>query len=236
MDLEISPVDPHQEVELPHPWDELCAKNFHPDLVLRAKGMLLHSARNNQAEFTKAFLSWVGDGFINPFQFEKYHPSRLDKDYSLKLKALEAIQSCADFYGNRVSSVVWDSFASLFTRPNPQEAGMIRDYTQYMSHPWYLIDSVLHATGLVYNFMLHIQSELNSRTGMVFDHNCDCSHVIQAPPDGVTVSAFSPASKRDEASAALFSHLFCQAKLICMDHLPFELGITQEWHLNPVLV
>ena len=43
-----------------------------------------------------------------------------------------------------------------------------------MPYHYALVDSALHATGLVYTFLMHVNSVMFRHTGRVLVHNCDC--------------------------------------------------------------
>src|SRR5262249_8157557 len=65
--VEITPVDLTQSVDLPHPWPQLQAQNFHGDLTELAQRYLLQADRLGFAELGREVLRQLGAGFLTPF-------------------------------------------------------------------------------------------------------------------------------------------------------------------------
>jgi hypothetical protein len=223
----ISPVDLSQPVRLPDPWPALEAGGFHDDLLVRARGFLLQAERLGFEAPAREFLRRAGEGFQTPFRASEVRISPNDPDRVLKERSLAALQSLADEFGDRVSSIVWRTFAFLATRPNPTRHTTILASKEHLPHPWWVADTVLHATGKVYGFMLNLHSRMSAATGMVFEHNCDCSCDIHAGDD-YAVHAPLPSERRRVATAALFSHLLGESLLIMALKMPFEMGLSPE--------
>lgn len=227
MRLHINPVDLSQPVTLPDPWQELERSGFHPDLMERAKAFMLKARRDKFAACAKEFLEIIGHGFRVPFASGRFRPAMGDPDYRLKTDILEALDELSSEFGNRVSSLVWDTFAFLGTRPNPRQHATILSQADILPHPYWAADTVLHGAAKVYSFMFHMQSRVCEKAGIVFNHNCDCGCDVREPGTGV-VQCFMKPGEFPEATAALLSHLLCESKLIMKDKLPFELGLSPE--------
>lgn len=116
-----------KHTNLPDVWKKLEASNFHDDLMLRAYAHMLWSQRKAMetdtptiAHNARVFLSAMGKGFAERFKREDFTPLSNDPFYTLKEKALDAIVELDAFFGDRVSSVIWNSFAHLATREEPE--------------------------------------------------------------------------------------------------------------------
>lgn len=228
MELTINPVNADQYVALPDPWAQLAKRGFHEDLLARARGFMLAAERLGFHEIASESLALLGHGFEEPFSAEPFLPTENDPDRAFKRNHLTALSALSEEFGDRVSSVVWETFAFLGTRPDPMKEATILSVKQYLTIPWWFADTVLHAAGKVYGLKLHIDSRIFAGTGMVLEHNCDCSHSARAPQRDGQVSCLIAPHKFKEATAALMSHLLSESLLIGALKMPFDMGLSPE--------
>ncbi len=124
--MTLSPLDiaaGRKTIPLPESWVELEKQGFHEDILLRAYAHLLWSMRASEktqnpdiTHNARVFLASLGKGFLQPFSRKKFEPTQGDRYYTLKTQSLDAISEMSELFGNRVSAVVWNSFAHLATR------------------------------------------------------------------------------------------------------------------------
>jgi hypothetical protein len=226
--VNLNPVKEAIPVEnMPKSWQILSSQNFHSDLMDRAGRFLALAQRDGYFEQAYSILDEVGKGFLNPFDSTKYEIKLQDSSQEFKINGLKAIQSLSDEFGDRISSVVWHSLAFMYVRENPTEEESILSQIKYLDLPWYLVDTVWHSVGKVWRLKDHIDSTIFKYTGMVADHNCDCNHVAQKPDSGEK-SIFLAKDRHVMATNALFSHLLSESKLLVVDGMPFNLGLSPE--------
>lgn len=217
-------------------WDE-------EDLIQRAWAHLKWTEREaincNQPHWVgnaKAFLSSMAKGFLEPFNRVNFMPKSGDLNFDFKVKVLDAISEASDFYGNRVSSVVWDSFAYLGTRENPEISRSILKEAEELPHHYGITDCMLHATGKCYKLMMTIQSFMFQKTGMIIDHNCDCDcslvNLLEGAGEMAVIFRIKP-EQRFEATQSEFTHILAESHLILNCKLPFEYTVTKESALLP---
>ena len=228
-ELRIDAVDPTWTVDMPDPWSALDGR-LDPDLVVRARGFKLRSMRDGLGSLADEVLRIVGSGFVEPFSSIRFRRKveASDPAIQFKLKFLAALDGLAKEFAGRISAVVWNSLAVLGTRDNPHEEQRIRAVKD-LPHPWWFVDSVLHALGKVYGLHFHVQSRICRDTGYVLDHNCDCEHSAKEVIAGQGMNVLIPQTQFKTASAALLTHLFAETLLIGGMHLPFEFGVSGEW-------
>ncbi|MFZ2804115.1 MAG: hypothetical protein WA001_02740 [Patescibacteria group bacterium] len=224
----IRPVDLSQPVTLPEPWPRLIARGFHSDLLDRARAFLLLAEREQFVPEATEILRLTGEGFLTPFDRRPFEPAAGDPFADVKCRSLNALDQLSAEFGDRIPATVCQTFAFMATRPNPMERATILSMEKWLPLPWWYADAVLHAIGKVFGLMLHVHSRFYQHTGLVLEHNCDCNHAIQEPGEDGMVRAFLPKVRFSEASAALLSHLLCEGKLIAVDALPFNLGLSPE--------
>ena len=226
--MTVSPVNLSEQVTLPNPWPTLEQSGFHQDLLDRAKGFMLQAKRLGFEEQAMDFLGRLGEGFMTPFKANSIIIADNDPDREFKVKALVALQELSDEFGDRVSSIVWQTFAFLATRPNPTGYATILSSKDHLPFPWWVADSVLHGVGKVYGFMLHIHTKMVQQSGVVFEHNCDCGCDVHGGGKGFDVSAPLRTGRHTLATAALMSHLMGECLLITGLGMPFEMGLSPE--------
>ena len=221
-----------KEMALPKAWEELIINNFHPDLLLRAQAHTAWTARRkNEREIgnAKAFLSSLAKGFLDPFSRKQFEPKSGDPYFALKQKSLDAIDELSETFGNRVSSVMWNSLAHLATRSQPEEKKSILKEADLLPHHFGIVDTMLHAMGKVYTFSLYVQSVFSRHTGMILVHNCDCNcSLLNLEPCKGSVEFSLGKEQIFEATQSLFTHQCAESHLILNEKLPFEYTITQE--------
>lgn len=227
--LHINPVDPSAVTNMPAVWVRLEKDGFHDDLVSRAKGFLAKARRDGHEDLAVSVLEWLGEGFTRKFDPQRFMPSADDPHRDLKINFVNGMKKLSEDFGDRVSAVVWESLVFLGTRGDPTKEATIRSQAKYLVHPWWLVDTSLHAVGKVFGFFMHVQSRVFESAGVALEHNCDCNHVVFEPQNGGSVRVFLPDSRKKEATAALLSHLFSESFLIGVAKFPFEMGITEEW-------
>ncbi len=208
------------------------------DLTSRAYAHLKWTEREsvkcNQPHWVgnaKAFLSSMAKGFASPFNKQSFMPQKGDANFTFKVNVLEAIQDAADFYGNRVSSVLWDSFAYLGTRENPEISRSILKEANELPHHYGIVDTMLHASAKCYKLLLTVQSFMFKKTGMVIDHNCDCDcslvNLLEGTGEMAVIFKIKP-EQRHEATQSVFTHMLAESHLILNCKLPFEYTVTKE--------
>jgi hypothetical protein len=219
---------------LPDPWPELESQAFHPDLVDRAYAHLAYAVRYGEetAECNaRVVLAIMGRGFTVHFDRSRFEPKPNDPNYELKTKALDAIDELAAFYGDRVSTVMWKSFACLACRENPEEERSIVKEGAAGTLPYHytVVDSALHAAGLVYTFMLHVNSVMFRHTKRILVHNCDCNHsLVNVEEIGGSVDYTLPRANIKGATQSVFTHFLAETVKLIECFLPFAYSITPE--------
>jgi hypothetical protein len=220
-----------QTLTLPFPWNELLAQGFHEDLTDRAYAHLAYAKHYGGEENARAVLTALGEGFVRPFERSRFSPHRNDPNGELKTKALDALEELAHFFGNRVSAVVWEAFAHLASRQDPEvEKSIIKEASAgTLPHHYTLIDSALHASGLVYTFILHVNSVMFRHTGRILNHNCDCScSLINLEAIGGCIDYALPQANVKTATQSVFTHLLAETDKLMERFLPFAYSITPE--------
>lgn len=218
---------------LPDPWPALASQGFHEDLLNRAYAHEAYAEEFGGAENACAVLALLGNGFATPFDRSKFEPKTNDANRSLKMSALDAFDELASFYGDRISSVVWESLAHLACREDPErEQSIIKEAASgTLPHPYTLVDSALHATGLVYTFLLHVNSAVFKHTGRILVHNCDCScSLVNLEAIGGAIDYVMPKTNMKAATQSVFTHLLAETVKLNECFLPFAYSITPEAH------
>jgi hypothetical protein len=224
--LVINPVDPSLSVVLPPAMQEI---KLDHDLKLRAQGFWQQSQRLGFEPEAVEFLTYLGAGFKNKFNRTKFEPKEGDLYFQEKTRVLDAIEELSIQFDGRISTIVWESLAYLGTRPDPTKYASILAEKQYLPLPYYIVDTVLHALGKVYGLKLHIDSVIFRHSGMIFEHNCDCSCSFHKPQDdGGGLAVFLSPERFPEATGALFSHLVSESLLLMGLKMPFEMGLSPE--------
>lgn len=220
-----------KNLTLPDPWPMLMDNGFHQDLTDRAYAHLAYTKEYGGYENAEASLAILGSGFAAAFSRFRFGPTDRDPNYKLKLKALDAIDELSAFYGNRVSAVVWDALAHLACREDPErEQSIIKEAASgTLPHHYLLVDCALHATGLVYTFLLHVNSVMFRHTGRILIHNCDCScSLVNLEEIGGSIDYRLPRAKLQAATQSVFTHLLAETVKLMEDFLPFAYSITPE--------
>lgn len=220
----VTPVNLSQKVVLPA---SMSAVRLDKDLADRAKGYWMQAVRLGMSDVAQEFLGHMARGYATPFNRAKFQPKPGDAFYDQKTAALDAFEDLAEQFSGRISNIVWESLAYLATRPDPTKEQSILAEKDHLPLPYYVVDTVLHALGKVYGLKLHIDSTIFQRSGMIFEHNCDCSCYWQPPNEG-GISVFLDPSRFQEATAALFSHLVSESLLLMGLKMPFEMGLSPE--------
>jgi len=216
---------------LPTPWPALIANGFHEDLVGRAYAHLAYSRAYGNCENAETCLAVLDKGFAAPFDRGRFAPTANDPNYALKTKALDAFSELSTFYGDRVSAVVWDSLAHLACRADPEEERSIIKEADSgtLPHHYLLVDCALHATGLVYTFLMHVNSVVFRHTGRILVHNCDCScSLVNLEEMGGSLDYTLPRVKVQAATQSVFTHLLAETVKLMECFLPFAYSITPE--------
>lgn len=220
-------------------WENLFDSGWEEeDLIMRAYAHLMWTEREaaacNQPHWVgnaKAFLSSIAKGLLNPFDKQAFMPEPGDKTYAFKVSVLDAIEEVSQFYGNRVSSVLWDSFAYLGTREDPEVSRSILKEANALPHHYGIVDTMLHASAKCYKLLLTVQSSMYKHTGMVIDHNCDCDcslvNLVGGVGDMAVIFAIKP-NQIHEATQSAFTHMCAESHLILNCKLPFEYTVTKE--------
>lgn len=220
-----------KHLRLPRHWLELEAMDFHPDLVNRAYAHLAYACKNDGENNARAVLANLGEGFHKPFDRSRFEPIESDPNFSLKQKALDAIEELSRFYSNRISAVIWDSLAHLASRPDPEvEKSIIKEAASgKLPFHYALVDSALHATGLVYTFLMHVNSVMFRHTGRVLVHNCDCNcSLVNLETIGGSIDYTLPRANIVAASQSVFTHCLAETWKTMECFLPFAYSISPE--------
>lgn len=223
-ELQIQPVDLASMPSMPAQMTEI---KLDADLQERVKGYYLQSQRLGMEEVSQEFLKYLAIGFLVPFSREKFEPLPGDLYFDQKQRLLTALEELSQEFSGRIPSIVWDSLAYLGTRPDPTKDATILAEVDRLPHPYYVVDTVLHALGKVYGLKMHIDSTVYGYSGMIFEHNCDCSCSFRAPNAG-GLAVFLMPEKHKEATAALLSHLLSESLLLMGLKMPFEMGLSPE--------
>jgi hypothetical protein len=159
-------------------------------------------------------------------------PQARDAYFEMKVSFLAAINELQVEFGNRISSVLWDSLAHLGTRDEPEQSRSILKEADSLPHHYGIVDTHLHALGKVYSLSMHIQSVVFRHTGRILNHNCDCDcSLVNLISVNGNVNFSLPKSSHFEATQSLFTHLCAESELILNKKLPFEYSITKEAQL-----
>jgi len=220
-------------------WEKLFDSGWHEeDLIQRAWAHLKWTEREaekcNQPYWVgnaKAFLASMANGFRKPFDRQDFMPKAGDPNFDFKVKVLGAIQDASDFYGDRCPSVLWNSFAYLGTREDPEISRSILKEAVALPHHYAIVDTMLHSSAKCYKLLLTVQSFMYQKTGMVIDHNCDCDcslvNLLEGVGDMAVVFKIKT-EQRFEATQSAFTHMLAESHLILNCRLPFEYTITKE--------
>ena len=220
-----------QLLQLPGPWPALIANGFHQDIVDRAYAHLAYCKEYGGLQNAEVVLAALGEGFVNRFEHSAFEPARDDPHYDLKMRSLNALVELSEFYGDRVSSVVWKSLAYLACRADPEvEQSIIQaDAMGDLPYSYTLVDSALHATGLVYTFLMHVNSVMFKHTGRILVHNCDCNcSLVNLEEMGGRIEYKLPQKKIEGATQSVFTHLLAETYKLMECFLPFAYSITPE--------
>ncbi len=226
--MTLSPLDltnVKSRLQLPASWQKLEKRNFHDDILMRAYAHLAWVERTENPIWIKnarAFLSAMAKGFSQPFDRRFFAPQPSDPHYKLKMQGLDAIETLAHEFGDRVSSVVWDSYAHLATRKEPEVQKSILKEQDSLSHHYGIVDTMLHATGKVYTFHFRLQAVFYKHTGMIL------VLLNLKKIDGGVQFEFGSREEMIEATQSLFVHQCAESHLILNSKLPFEYTITKE--------
>ncbi len=220
-------------------WQELFKSAWNEeDLIQRAYAHLVWTEREaqkcNQPHWVsnaRAFLSSMAKGFKTPFNPEQFMPKPGDQNFDFKRKVVSAISAASDFYGKRCPSVLWNSFAYLGTREDPEESRSILKEASELPHHYAIVDTMLHASAKCYKLLLTVQSFMFQQTGMVIDHNCDCNcslvNLLSGVGDMAVIFQIKP-EQTYEATQSAFTHMLAESHLILNCKLPFEYTVTKE--------
>jgi hypothetical protein len=225
-------------------WEKLFTTGWEEeDLISRAYAHLKWTEREaketNRPHFlgnAKAFLNSMAGGFRKPFNKESFVPKEDDPAFELKVNSLNALQKSSDFFGIRIPSVVWDSYAYLATREDPEISRSILKEADLLPHHYGICDTVFHAVPKCYKLMMKIQSDFWQGTGYILDHNCDCScSLINLLQGKGQSSVIFEMEERwiPEATQSVFAHLLAESHLLLNGHLPFEYTVTEEAKFLP---
>jgi hypothetical protein len=236
-----------QELAIENSWRKLFETGWNEeDLISRAYAHLKWTEREsretNRPHFlqnAKGFLNAMAKGFREPFNKSAFMPNENDPYFELKTKSLDGLEKSSITFGHRMSSVVWDSYAYLGTRDEPETSRSILKEAEQLPHHYGVCDTVFHAIPKCYKAMLVIQSDFWQSTGYVLDHNCDCSCSLINLLAGKGPSSVVFEMEEQwlyEATQSVFSHLLAESHLILNCHLPFEYSVTQEAALLPGIV
>lgn len=218
-------------VSLPAEWQSLELNRFHPDLVERARAHLAYADQRGKTNNAVATLSVIGHSYRVPFDVKSYR-SQSSQNLGVITGVLSALGELAEFYVDRVPSIIWHSFAHIALRDNPtEEQSILREAGNSKLPAHYtIVDSCLHAAGLVYTFMLHVQTVFQRHTGMVLNHNCDCNcSLVSVEACTAPATEFVPReSSVASMTASLLTHLLAETWKLQEDGLPFAYGISEE--------
>lgn len=219
---------------LPEPWPMLETNHFHEDLANRAYAHLSYSTRYGDGDMqhnARVVLALIGAGFLAPFDRSRFEPKASDPNYDLKIGALNAVDELANFYRDRVSSVFWDSIASLACREDPEaERSIVKEGAEgKLPYHYAVVDAALHAIGLVYTFALHMNSVVFRHTGRILVHNCDCNHsLVNVEAIGGSVNYTMRRENVKNATQSVLTHFLAETIKLTDAFLPFAYSITPE--------
>jgi hypothetical protein len=93
-----------------------------------------------------------------------------------------------------------------------------------------MADACLHAAGKSYDFLLHVQSVFNRRTGALIQHGCDCGGCIYPAEQGhvVRAEALTSPDRIRLSTNAVFSHLLTEDVVLKWLKLPQSTG-SGDW-------
>jgi len=220
-------------LRLPNSWEKLIEQNFYQDLSDRAYaylGCIIKRENPREIQNANAFLSSLGKGFNTLFDKEIFTLDKKDPYYGLKQNALIALEELSIFFGNRVNHTIWNSFAHLAVREDPEKKKSILSEQDILPHHYGIVDTNLHAAGKVYTFMLQVQSTFFKHTGCILVHNCDCSCSLinLKKVEGSIVFNLRTEEEIFECTQSLLTHQLAESHLLINEKLPFEFSITKE--------
>jgi hypothetical protein len=221
--VEITPVDLTQPVDLPHPWPQLQAKHFHHDLIELAQRYLLQADRLGFGELGREVLGLLGAGFLTPFDRKQFEHLIGGPYANMQSKVLDVLEGLSQEFGDRISSVVWDSFAFLGTVPDPTIETTILSRQESLTHPYWIVDSCLHAVGKAYRLLLHIETCMSRAGAGLFEHGCGCDCRVAPSTQGTVEYHLAPVLYKT-VSFELWSHTLSETLLIGGLHMPFAMG------------
>lgn len=214
--------------ELPEAWQELASQGFHSDLLEIAKRYYAQAKRLGHEDGAVAFLEPVGEGFLRKFDASHFRPEPNDPQAEKKNNVLNALTELSEQFGDRISAVVWDSYAHLATRDDVEKEASVLDEIDSLPHPWYLVDSVLHSVAKAYSFKLHIDTVVFLHSKVVIVHGCGCSCSIMPVQEGGNIDIRLDPKRFHKSTFEVMSHLVSESLLIMALKLPFEMGFSDD--------
>lgn len=213
---------------LPKSWKILNDLNFYPDLLEISKRYLAQSEKLGLFKEASVFLEQIGEGFLRKFDSKLFRPDSSDPDALVKNKILDALDELSNEFDDRISSVVWDSFAHLATRNDIHKERSILDESNSLPHPWYVVDSVLHSVAKAYAFKLHIDSIIFKHAKVVVMHGCGCSCSLQKVESNGYIEMLLKKSRFKKSTFEVLSHLTSESLLIMGLQMPFAMGFSDD--------
>lgn len=240
--LQITPVDHAQALaqDLPGHWSCLQDQGFHDDIVLRVACANLWCIMNQPAlpdhpvvEPMGLFLKRLASGYQHRFDSAPFRndidPN--DEHRELKLKALDAIDELAEFYGDRLPNLLWTTLAFISAREAPTEdrSIIVEVANSKLPEHYTFLDACLHALGKVYSLNFHVASVFWKHTGHVPIHNCDCGcslHSLAAIEGGMHFQM--PRANVKKATESFLTHVLAEFVCLAGMKIPFEFGVGDD--------
>lgn len=213
---------------LPASWQLLEQQGFHSDLLEIASRYHAQAKKLGYPKEAEAFLEPVGEGFLLKFDSSHYRPKKGDPQAETKNKVLDALEELSEQFGDRVSTVVWDSYAHLATRKDVEEEASILDEADTLPHPWYVVDSVLHSVAKAYSFKLHIDTVVFEHASVIVLHGCGCNCSIMPIETAGNVDVRLDPGRFHKSTFEVMSHLVSESLLIMAMKMPFAMGFSDD--------
>lgn len=200
---------------LPAPWPLLESRGFNRDLYARVLRFSQIEQRRGRIDHFKEFLGVLGQGYLSLFDASIYTGGE-------NPVCVGAVEHMAAGFGDLIPSILWQTLASLCSRPDAHQEKSILEVVDQLPLPWYIADAALHAMGKSYGLFFYVQSTLSMKAGRVLLHGCGCSHYL--PRDFEAMVACFPPIPKETLAREFLDHLIGEVVQIVIDGYPFVLN------------
>lgn len=218
--------------KLPEPF-QIIQRNHREltDIVDISARFYQYSVNNGFENKTYQLLDLIGQSFLDRFTYLEFYNNMVNiidpKQKRAIIDLLNALNELSIFFGNRIPSIVWESYAYMAIRENPFIKEKVYNIASQIRLPWLVVDAVWHSVGKVWSLKNHIDSVIFKHSGLILSHSCDCNHVTSQAKEGHIINVIIEKSEIEELTKAFYTHFLAELKLLVIDGLPFMLGLSE---------